>query len=135
MPETEMMYVRLKPYNPRVGNVLRRFGVPVGAGHVIFEEARGWYEVPEQVAALLRKVSQVEGLPPGQRPAFDVCTFEEARDIEQQEREAIERAALRATTQFPVSTRAANPKGGALTSADLNPTPENRRAARARATT
>jgi hypothetical protein len=65
---TDTLLVRLKPYDPRRGHVLRRYTY---AG-IKFQEERGWYRVERPVAEYLRAVREV----PTDRyapPAFDVC--------------------------------------------------------------
>lgn len=75
--------VRLKPYDPRRGHLLQRFTY---AG-IKFHEARGWYRVEPDVAEYLRTVHQ---RPSDQHTpfAFDVCTDDEARALEQRDKEA-----------------------------------------------
>jgi hypothetical protein len=73
----ETMLVRLKPYDPRRGNVLRRFTFR----GIKFHEERGWYRVEGAVADYLRGVHQVPSDPYSPR-AFDVCTEAEAKALE-----------------------------------------------------
>ena len=71
---TDTLLVRLKPYDPRRGHVLRRYTY---AG-IKFQEERGWYRVERPVAEYLRAVREV----PSDRYAplaFDVCTEAEAK--------------------------------------------------------
>lgn len=109
--------VRLKPYDPKRGHVLRRYT----AFGVRFDESRGWYRVSDEVAEYLGKVRQQPGL--DYTPiAFDVCTEEEALALETREkREQEERAIASApnvATAHDVS--ALNPRTrGDLTTADL----------------
>ena len=77
----ETMLVRLKPHDPRRKFVLRRFAY---AG-ILFHEERGWYRVPVEIADYLRGVRQSE-FNPYSPPGFDVCTEEEARALEAQEK-------------------------------------------------
>jgi hypothetical protein len=87
----ETMLVRLKPYDPRRGHVLRRFTY---AGVKIHEE-RGWHRVSKQVADYLRGVRQVNG--DDYSPlAFDVCTDEEAKALDA--REEVETKVRRSAT-------------------------------------
>jgi hypothetical protein len=73
----DTMLVRLKPYDPRRGHVLRRFTY---AGVKIHEE-RGWHRVTKAVADYLRGVHQVAN--DEYSPlAFDVCTDEEAKALD-----------------------------------------------------
>jgi len=77
----EQMLVRLKPYDPAKGHVKRRYSQPGWR----FDEGRGWYKVPADVAEQLREVRQVENRPYSP-PAFDVCTKEEALELERREK-------------------------------------------------
>lgn len=121
--------VRLKPYDPKRGHVLRRYT----AFGVRFEESRGWYRVSDEVAEYLGKVRQQPGL--DYTPlAFDVCTEEEAvaletREKREQEERAIASAPNVATAQ-DVSAVAPRSRGD-LTTADL-PQPRSARAAGSR---
>jgi hypothetical protein len=79
----DTLLVRLKPYDPRRGHVLRRYTY---AG-IKFQEERGWYRVEKVVAEYLRNVREV----PSDRYsplAFDVCTEAEAKALEAAETEA-----------------------------------------------
>lgn len=77
------LLVRLKPFDPRRGNILQRFTY---AG-IKFYEARGWYRVDTEVAAYLRTVHQRPD-DPHTPLAFDVCTDDEAKALEQRDKEA-----------------------------------------------
>lgn len=80
---TDTLLVRLKPYDPRRGHVLRRYTY---AG-IKFQEERGWYRVEKTVAEYLRAVHEV----PTDRYsplAFDVCTEAEAKALEANEVDA-----------------------------------------------
>ncbi len=106
----ETMLVRLKPYDPRRGHVLRRFTY---AGVKIHEE-RGWHRVSKQVADYLRGVRQVNG--DDYSPlAFDVCTDEEAKALDA--REEVETKVRRSATDEVRLTPSRN--DGVLTSAQL----------------
>lgn len=78
---TQTMLVRLKPYNPKRGCFLRRFTYK----GLRFQEERGWYRVDLGVAKYLGDVRQVDS-DPDSSPAFDVCTEEEARALEEKEK-------------------------------------------------
>ena len=72
--------VRLKAYNPRAGFVLRRYTYR----GIKFEEGKGWYKVPDDVAAYLETVRSVEH--DEHAPlAFDVVTLAEASKITEAE--------------------------------------------------
>lgn len=106
----ETLLVRLKPYDPRRGHVLRRFTY-VG---IKFQEERGWYRVEKAVADYLRSVRQ---LPSDKHspPAFDVCTEAEAKALEAGEAEE-SKVKRGATDDIKLVT--ARPTG-ALTTEDL----------------
>ncbi|MEO1335611.1 MAG: hypothetical protein AAFV29_08195, partial [Myxococcota bacterium] len=72
--------MRLKPYDPRRGHLLRRFTYR----GIKFQGARGWFRVPKDVADYLSRVHQVAGNPDTPL-AFDVYTDEEARAVEAKE--------------------------------------------------
>jgi len=81
--------VRLKPYDPKRGHVLRRYT----AFGVRFDESRGWYRVSDEVAAYLASVHEQPGL--DYTPlAFDVCTEEEALAVEAREKKEQEERAV-----------------------------------------
>lgn len=120
----ETLLVRLKPYDPRRGHVLRRFTY---AGVKIHEE-RGWYRVSKEVAEYLRAVHQIPG--EAYTPlAFDVCTDEEAKALDARE-DADTRVRRNATDDVRLTP--ARPEAGALTSADVTDTPPKGRAEDAR---
>lgn len=76
----ETRLVRLKAPEPRRGHLLRRFSY---AG-IKFIAERGWYRVPKKVADYLETVRQRPG--DVHTPlAFDVCTDEAARAMEEEE--------------------------------------------------
>jgi hypothetical protein len=89
---SQVRLVRLKPYDPKVGHVLRSYfyapaderGRP-GPGAQRFLEQRGWYRVSLEVAKYLATIRQIETNPRSPL-AFDVCTFEEAQRIDEAER-------------------------------------------------
>ncbi len=76
----ETLLVRMKPYDPQRGFVLRRFTYR----GVRFQPERGWYRVQKDVGEYLKGVRQG---PERHAPlAFDVCTEEEATTLEARER-------------------------------------------------
>lgn len=79
----ETQLVRLKPYDPRRGYVLRRYTF---AG-IRFQAERGWYRVDKRVADHLLTVRTMHG-DPHAPVAFDVCSEAEARAMEASEAEA-----------------------------------------------
>jgi len=106
----DTLLVRLKPFDPRRGQVLRRYTY---AG-IKFQEERGWYRVEKPVAEYLRGVRET----PTDRYsplAFDVCTEAEAKALETTETEAskVKRSATDDLKVVP-----ARP-AGALTADDL----------------
>jgi len=110
------MLVRLKPYDPRRGHLLRRFTYR----GIKFQVERGWYRVEEPVADYLREVRQVSS--DEHSPlAFDVCSEAEARSVEEKETEAANTRKA-ATDDIKLSTARAE---GAVTTEDL-PAPAKR---------
>lgn len=88
---SETMFVRIKPYNPRKGYVLRRVTVEGQR----FDEDR-WYEVGAEFAARLEKLRQKDHKPESP-PAFDVVTREQADEMDARRRREAERSAATAT--------------------------------------
>ena len=108
----ETMLVRLKSFDPRRGQVLRRYTY---AG-IKFHEERGWYRVEKAVADYLRAVRQVAGDEVSQL-AFDVCTEEEAKALDtREESEAKVRKAAADDVRL-------SPARGDVTTADLAKAP------------
>ena len=106
----DTLLVRLKPFDPRRGHVLRRYTY---AG-IKFQEERGWYRVEKPVAEYLRAVREV----PSDRhspPAFDVCTEAEAKALEARESDA---AKFKRSATDDLKVVPARP-AGSLTSDDL----------------
>lgn len=79
----DTLLVRMKPYDPRRGFVLRRLTY---AG-IRFESQRGWYRVQKSVADHLRETRCVARDPYSPR-AFDVCTEAEANTLDAAEADA-----------------------------------------------
>lgn len=71
--------VRIKPYNPRAGNVLRKYTLSAHDG-MRFDVDRGWYRVDDAIADVLRQVRMIDGdeLSPY---AFEICDEDEAKRI------------------------------------------------------
>jgi len=106
----ETMLVRLKPHDPRRGHVLRRFTYR----GIKFHEERGWYRVEKKVAEYLRTVRQTasdEHSP----SAFDVCTAEEAQELDSKEQDA---KVTRKTAADDIKVSEARSEG-AVTTEDL----------------
>lgn len=81
----QVLYARLKPYDPDKGHVLKRFTLLTKSGPVRFLEARGWLKVTPKLGARLEKVRQ-HRRKLDSALAFDVCTLEEAKKIQARER-------------------------------------------------
>lgn len=118
MAKVTYLYVRLKPYNPKRGHVLRRLGFR----GVRFYEGR-WYKVREGLARELADLHQKhhnEDSP----LAFDVATQKQARDIEEKERKKLEVEKRKLANAEVVGATEVRPSQvrGSLGSADL---PEN----------
>ena len=106
--------VRIKPYDPQMGQVVRRY--TVSAWETRFEEYRGWYLVPDEWADYLATLHQQANNAKSPK-LFDVCTVAQAKGIEAEEK-AVER--VRAETDAPIAVGGAQDAlAGALTSADL----------------
>lgn len=105
----DTLLVRLKPYDPRRGHVLRRYTY---AG-IRFAVERGWYRVEKPVADYLRDVHQVPS--DDHSPlAFDVMTEADAKATEAREVDAAKqrRSAtddLQVTVGRPATPTAAAP--------------------------
>jgi len=106
--------VRLKPYDPRRGHVLRRYA----HRGIRFLVEHGWYRVDADVADHLRTARQVDA-DPHSLLAFDVCTEDEARQIDTTE-QARERA-TRATDDIPRSVPRASAPSPTTAAADGEP--------------
>ena len=79
----ETLFVRLKAYDPRRGQVLRRYTYR----GIKLQEDRGWLRVPTEVAEYLREVREVAS--DQHSPlAFDVCTEVEAKSLDAAEQES-----------------------------------------------
>lgn len=88
----EKMFVRLKPYDPKSGHLLRRFCLE----GKIFDVEKGWYSVPRGLALKLKQVQQTTPAKAevrGNEPlAFDVVeTAEQAKQIERAEKQEARR--------------------------------------------
>ncbi len=124
VPPMETLLVRLKPYDPRRGHVLRRFTY---AGIKIHEE-RGWYRVAKDIAEYLRTVHEIPGEP--YTPlAFDVCADDEAKALDARE-DADARVRKSATDEVRLSPARAD--AGVLTTADVADAPPKARTEDAR---
>lgn len=110
MPDT--ILIRLKPYDRKRGFVLRRYSF-MG---MRFREDQGWYEVEQEVAALVKEIKQppVGDTPPELAPlAFDIMTADAAVVMEEEQRKAKEERAKAVSPH-----RMAAPEG-VLTTDDL----------------
>jgi hypothetical protein len=104
----EHVWVRIKPYNERRHQLLRRFSIY----GMRFEEARGWYIVPSEIELANGKVvnlaevlrnKRVDNEDANSPLAMDVMTEQEAKSLDEaQRKEAEERkAALDANRVLP----------------------------------
>jgi len=117
--------IRLKPLDAKKGHVIRRYT----AFSTTFEERKGWYRVSDEMASYLATVHQVpndEDAP----LAFDVCTQDEAQQIEAAEKKKAEERA-RAAEPNVATPRDVTLLGGDLTTADLREPSRRSRAAAA----
>ena len=105
--------IRLKPFDPKKGHIIRRYTV----SGTTFEERKGWYRVSDHAAAYLATVHQIaddEDSP----MAFDVCTQDDAKRIDAAERRKAEERA-RAAEPNVAMARDVTALAGDLTTADL----------------
>ncbi len=77
-----LVYVRLKSHLPRAGQVIRQYAFR----GIMFKAGGGWCKVTDSVAEHLRAVRQQER-DPYSPLAFDVCTEEEARRLDEKDAE------------------------------------------------
>lgn len=108
--EPGMWYVRIKPYNPRTGQLLR--SLTLSKHGLRIKEQQGWRRLKNPSQELLRDLFHYRNEPGDEHAqlAFDVCTFEEAKQEERREREAkIKKQEVRADVEH----------AGVLTTADL----------------
>lgn len=105
--------IRLKPLDAKKGHIIQRYT----AFSTQFEEKKGWYRVSDEVAAYLATVHQVpndEDTP----LAFDVCSEDDAKRLEAEEKKRAEERALAASPNVAMP-RNAEHVGGDLTTADI----------------
>ena len=93
----KVMYVRLRPYDPKTGHLVRDYTHRFGGQFLRFRQPGVWFEVPGELAEQLRDVRQRPGRPKSP-PVFDVCTEDEARDFD---RKAAEAKAARKRVEEP----------------------------------
>ncbi|MCP4678733.1 MAG: hypothetical protein GY854_25130 [Deltaproteobacteria bacterium] len=74
-------HVRLKRHDPRHGIVLKQYWYK----GIKFLESEGWYVVSDDVAAYLKAHARQRAGDPQSPEAFDICTEEEAQEIDEQE--------------------------------------------------
>lgn len=110
---------RLKPYNGKT-HKLRSYTV----FGIKFLESRGWYEVEDDVAQYLATVKQDES-DDFSHAAFDVCTKEEALELDAKAKKIAERRAAeeanptQSRIHRPTRTAARRAAEGTLTTSDL----------------
>ncbi len=74
-------HVRLKRRDPRHGIVLKQYWYK----GIKFLESEGWYVVSDDVAAYLKAHARQRAGDLQSPEAFDICTEDEAREIDEQE--------------------------------------------------
>jgi len=74
-------HVRLKRRDPRHGIVLKQYWYK----GIKFLESEGWYVVSDEVAAYLKAHARQRSGDLQSPEAFDICTEEEAKDVDEQE--------------------------------------------------
>ncbi len=136
--------VRLKPYNRKLGHVLRTFTI----WSMRFKEKNGWYEVEQEIANGLKEIRQppVGDRPPSMMPlAFDIMTQKAAIAYEEEQRKLKEaRAKALSPHKINVTKLAPSKKAGDLVTSDLgknqkldepmSPAPKARKSTRGRST-
>jgi hypothetical protein len=124
-----LIYVRLKAHLPRAGHVLRHYSFR----GIIFKAGAGWMKVAENVAEHLRNVRQQERDPYSPH-AFDVCTEDEARRLDDKDTELntvavpVEKARVQVARDEATATGTSS-TASAVAPADVN---KDRPAARAK---
>jgi len=96
--------VRVRPYNPKRGQLVRRYMVK----GIRFDVNRGWYKVDDELAKYLATVTN-DPNDPESTPVFDVLTEKEALKLEQDE-EAAKKPAPVSAPQVTTVTTADLPK-------------------------
>lgn len=89
------LLARLKPYNVRKGHTTRIYSID---GTRFYEE-RGWYEVSDDLGDKLRDLHQ-DHYDLDSPDLFDVCTQEEAEELERREAKQVE---VKSTARRPVN--------------------------------
>ena len=89
MPKPETLLARIKPFAPRKGLVLRSYTHHDGT---MFNVEKGWYEVTLELGEELARVNSRVG-DDSSPLAFDVCTPEQAHEINETERRAMTQSA------------------------------------------
>ena len=92
------MLVRLHPYHPPLGYVLRTLTTLDPPNR--FQEKSGWYDIADDVAEKLRKIPQQDRYPTGPRAFMIAEDAEEAREMD----EAFQNMILKARKEEPVGT-------------------------------
>lgn len=83
--------VRLHPRHPQLGYVLKSYTLTVPQ-NLRFVEERGWYEVDDEVADVLKDIPQQERYPNGPKAFLIASTKEEALELEQKAEDAFHKA-------------------------------------------
>lgn len=110
--------VRIAPYNPRQGFVKQRHTI-MKPRPMRFVEAAGWYEVDEEIAALLAEIPQEERKPGGLKAFLIADDSEHAKQLEYAIRNAARRneAIQVGTTDEPIRAARPGTKAAATASA------------------
>jgi hypothetical protein len=109
MSQEDVRLVRIKPYNPKKGHLVRVYTV----GGSKFKEEAGWYTFSGplglQQAAALATLTQSDSDPDSEL-VFDVCTVEEALKLQGKEQGKAARATVQDANTAPASTHKDQPK-------------------------
>lgn len=127
MSQGQTRHVRIKPYNPKRGHLMRRYAhVPTNKR---FEESHGWYIVDAALAKTLEEV-HVHSHDMDSPLAFDVCTAAQAKEIDAREAKAKDRKDASGATDLTTDDLRSR---SAISNSTSSPVDE-RRTARARRT-
>ena len=133
--KTILYFVRIKPFNPKRGHLLRKFThAPSGKR---FDESHGWYRGIDAGLAQALKEIHVHAHDMDSPFAFDVCTEAEAKAIDASEHKAKERKSAHDATDLTTrDLRTGSREFGSLdANASTGDPVAERREARARRTT
>lgn len=121
--------VRLYPRHPQLGYVLRSYTI-LDPQPLRFLEVRGWYEVDDDVAEILKGIPQQDRYPGGPKAFMIAADKAEAKAMEERAKEAIRKAVREetvGTVEEPV--KVSSPRPGSKRSTVAVPEGEDEEAA------